>query len=304
MLICAIMETRSTSGEIAGNFARYIIVLCSLLALNAVADFIVDLDSAKDFMFLDINGNPSGDALIGKGIFNGDIGWSGAAGTKIKLWKQSTLNGDIYRRADSSLKLKGGFLGVDNTVPSMQSFIDDVDAAVAQFGYFDQDIDLGSIDQTGGLTIDRTDAYTVVDMDSLKLSSGTLTLNGQAGDVFYIRISNVFDLFNVDVNVVGTDSSRVFFIYDGTSDLRFDGGDFIGNIIAPNAAVLLSKIDHFDGSVISGDGFSVAGRRKDTTFEHTVAIPEPAASVLIGLSTGGLLFLRRIFRNKKANFEA
>ncbi len=297
------METRATSCEIVGKFARHIIVLCSLLALNAVADFIVDLGSAKDFMFLDINGTPTGDARVGKGMFSGDIGWSGATGTKIKLWKQSTLNGDIYRLADSSLKLKGTFLGMDNTVPSMQDFMDDVDTAVAQFGYFDQDIDLGSIDQTGGLTIDRTDAYTVVDMDSLKMSSGTLTLNGQADDIFYIRVGNVFDLHNVDVVVNGTDSSRVFFIYEGSSDLRFDEGEFLGNIIAPNATVILSKIDYFSGSVISGDGFFVTGSTKDTVFEHTVAVPEPAVWILISLFGGGVIYLRRLFLGK-TTFDA
>ncbi len=282
-----------------GNFARCIIVLCSLLALNASADLIVDLGSAKDFMFLDIGSDPSRNALLAKGRFGGDIGWSGGTGTKIEL-RKGLLIGDIYRAADSTLKIKKGgeHLGADYPAADMSKFIADVDAAVARFGTLNQDMDLGSIQQSGGLTIDRTDESTVVDIDSLKLSSGTLTLNGQVDDVFYIRISNAFDLFNVDVNVVGTDPSRVFFIYGGTNDLTYGGGYFLGNIIAPNAAVLLSDIEGFSGSVISGDGLSVTGKRKNTAFDHTVAIPEPAVLSMVGLFAGGVLFLRRIFWNK------
>jgi len=299
------MGIRVASCGKAGNFARCIIVLCSLLAFNAPADLIVDLGSAKDFMFLDIGSDPSRNALLAKGRFGGDIGWSGGTGTKIKL-RKGVLSGDIYRAADSTLKIKKGgeHLGTDHPAADMSRFIADVDAAVARFGTLNQDMDLGSIHQSGGLTIDRTDEYTVVDVDSFSLFNGTLTLNGQVDDVFYIRISNAFDLFNVDVNVVGTDPSRVFFIYGGTNDLTYGKGSFLGNIIAPNAAVLLSDIEGFSGSVISGDGFSVTGKYKDTAFDHTVAIPEPAVLSMVGLFAGGVLFLRRIFWNKVVKSNA
>ncbi len=164
------------------------IALCLLLALNAPADFIVDLGSASDFLFLDIGIDPSVKSLIEKGMFTGDIGWSGGTGTKIKL-RDSTLDGDIYRAAGSSLDSKRSsiLLGADYSDTDMSNFIADVDAAVARFGALTQDIDLGSIDQSVGLTIDRTDEYTVVDMSVFKMSSGTLTLNGEADDIFYIR---------------------------------------------------------------------------------------------------------------------
>ncbi len=265
---------------------------------------LVDLGSARDFAFLDINSNPAYDALIKKGTFTGDIGWSGGSGTRITL-KKATLTGDLYRAAGSSLKAKKGsaLLGTDYPTADLSRFIADVDAAVAQFGSLTQDIDLGDIDQSGGLTLERTDKYTVIDMTTFKLSSGTLTLNGQADDIFYIRVGDIFELNSVDVVVNGTDSSRVFFIYDGDSDLIYDGGDFLGNIIAPNAAVQFSKIDSFSGSVISGGGFSFVGASTDTVFEHTVAIPEPTAMSLIGLFSGVLLYVRRIFRRKKSTVD-
>ena len=232
--------------------------------------------------------------LFKKGRFKGNVGWAGGARTKIEL-KNATLDGDIYRTVGSSLKLKGSTLqGTDNEVSSMQEYIDAVDFAVAQFGSLTQDIYLGDIDQSGGLTIDRTDEYTVVDIDSLKLSSGTLTLNGQADDIFYIRVSDLFELSNVDVVVNGTDASRVFFIYDGTSDLIYDQGEVLGNIIAPNAAVLLSKIEGFSGSVISGNGLSISGKTPN------VVVPEPAVLSLIGLFGGGMISLRRIFKGNSA----
>ncbi len=291
------METRSTSCEIVGNVVRCIIVWCSLLALNTSADLIVDLGLAKDFTFLDIGFNPSKNMLIKKGTFAGNIGWAGGAGTKIEL--KGTLNGDIYRAAGSFLNLKGGtLLGTDNEVSSMQDVIDDVNFAMDQFASLTQDIYLGDIDQSGGLTIDRTDEYTVVDMDSLRLSSGTLTLNGEADDIFYIRVSNIFDLSSVDIVVNGTDASRVFFIYDGDSDLTYDGGDFFGTIVAPNAAVTLSKIDGFGGSVISGDGFSISGKNRNTVF-----VPEPAVLSLIGLFSVGMISFRRIFKGKTPNLS-
>lgn len=279
-----------------GNFARCVIVLCSLVAWNTSADLIVDLGSAKNFTFLDIGIHPSNNMLIKKGTFRGNVGWAGGAGTKIEL--KGTLNGDIYRTAGSSIKFKGGRLqGTDNEVSSMQNFIDDVDFAVAQFASLSQDIYLGDIDQSGGLTIDRTDESTVVDIDSLKLSSGTLTLNGQADDIFYIRVSNIFDLSNVDIVVNGTDASRVFFIYDGDSDLTYDRGDFLGTIVAPNAAVTLSRLDSFAGSVISGNGFSISGKTRNTVF-----VPEPAVLSLIGLFGVGMVSVRRIFKDKSPNY--
>lgn len=291
------MEIRVANGGRAGNFARCVIVLCSLLALNTSADLIVDLGLAKGFTFLDIGLNPANNMLIKKGKFSGNVGWAGGAGTKIEL--SGTLDGDIYRTAGSSLKIKGGtLLGTDNEVSSMQKYIDAVDFAVAQFGSLTQDIYLGSIDQSGGLTIDRTDEYTVVDIDSLKLSSGTLTINGQADDIFYIRVSNMFDLSNVDIVVNGTDASRVFFIYDGDSDFTYDGGDFLGTIVAPNAAVTLSKLTSFGGSVISGNGFSISGKTANTV------VPEPAVLSLIGLLGGGMIYFHRIFRCRKLDSSA
>jgi len=292
------MESGAINGRIAGSSTRCIIVLCLLLALNALADFIVDFGSATDFAFLDIGTDPNNPGFLGKGSFTGDIGWVGGAGTKFDL--KSTLTGDLYRAAGSSLKLKGGkLLGMDYSDYDMSGFIADVDAAVARFGLFAQDIDLGSIDQSGGLTIDRTDEYTVVDMSVFKLSSGTLTLNGQADDIFYIRVSDIFELSNVDVVVNGTDASRVFFIYDGTSDLIYDQGEVLGSIIAPNAAVLLSKIDGFSGSVISGNGFSVTGANNKTAFTHTEAVPESTVLALVTLIGGGAIFVHRIFKCRK-----
>ena len=126
-----------------------------------------------------------------------------------------------------------------------------------------------------------------VDIYSLKLSSGTLTLNGQADDIFYIRVSNVFDLSNVDIVVNGTDASRVFFIYDGDSDFTYDGGDFLGTVVAPNAAVTLSKLTSFGGSVISGNGFTISGKTRNTVIAPPPSVPEPAVSGLIALVGGG-----------------
>lgn len=292
-----IMGIRATNYGIAENLARCIIVLCSLLALNTSADLIVDLGLAKNYTFLDIGLNPANNMIFRKGTFRGNVGWAGGAGTEIEL--NGTLDGDIYRAAGSSLRLKSGtLLGTDNEVSSMQNVIDDVDFAMIQFGSLTQDLYLGDINQTGGLTIDRTDEYTVVDMDSFKLSSGTLTLNGQADDIFYIRISNAFDLSNVDIVVNGTDASRVFFIYDGDSDFTYDGGDFLGTIVAPNAAVTLSKLTSFGGSVISGNGFSIGGKTS-----NKVLVPEPTVLSLIGLFGGGMISVRRIFKNKTPNLD-
>lgn len=280
------------------------IVLCLLLALNAPADLIVDFGSAKDFTFLDIGINPANNLLIQKGAFSGNVGWAGGSGTRIDL--NATLDGDIYHTEGSAIRSRRGgtLLGADIEVSSMQSFIDDVDFAVAQFGSFTQDIYLGSIDQTGGLTIDRTDEYTVVDLDSFRMSSGTLTLNGQADDIFYIRVSNIFELSNVDVVVNGTDASRVFFIYDGTSDLTYEGGDFQGNIVAPDAAVLLTKIEGFSGSVISGNGFTISGKSRNIVFTPPPAVPEPAVLGLIGLFGGSGIFVRRIFKLRTISSSA
>lgn len=290
---------------IEGNLARCIIASGLMLVLNVAADLIVDLGSAKDFMFLDIGSDPSRDAILAGGHFNGDIGWSGGFGTGLNL-ARSTLDGDVYRSSGSYLGIRrGGYLlGTDHPAVDMSNFIEDVDAAVARFGLLSQDMDLGSIHQCGGFSIDRTDKYTVVDIDSLKLSNGTLTINGQMDDVFYIRINNAFDLFNVDVNVVGTDPSRVFFIYGGTNDLKYGSGDFLGNIVAPNAKVFLSKIEGFDGSMVSGDGFLVTGECGGAVFKHTEAIPEPAVAGMVGLFVGGMLFLRRMFWNKVVKADA
>lgn len=299
LLVRAMLGNGDTYYGLAGNLARCVIALVLMLVLNVAADLIVDLGSAKDFMFLDIGRNPSRDAFLANGQFNGDIGWSGGIGTGLNL-ARSTLDGDIYRSSGSYLGVRRGghLLGSDHPAVDMSNFIEDVDAAVARFGIFSQDMDLGNVFQHGDFTIDRTDKYTVVDIDSLKLFNGTLTLNGQPDDIFYIRINNAFDLFNVDVNIVGTDPSRVFFIYGGMNALKYKHGAFRGNIVAPNAKVFLSKIEGFDGSMVSGDGLFVEGKDSHVVFEYTKAIPEPAVAGMIGLFAGGVLFLRRIFWNK------
>ena len=288
---------------IKGTLARLCIVSLSLFSLNARADLIVDLGSAADFMFLDISENPAMDAVFDSGVFTGRIGWSGGSGTQVTLNNKAAVTGDIYLAEGATLKLakKTKFSGVEYASTDMSGFIIDVNKAVDQFGTLTQDIDLGTIDQQGGLTIDRTDAYTVVDMDTFKLSSGTLTLNGEVDDIFYIRVSDAFQLNNVDVVVNGTDSSRVFFIYDGTGDFEFSGGDFAGNIIAPNASVVMDRVAGFDGTLISGNGFSVKGLNKKTTFDYTAPIPEATALSLVTLFGCGAILTHRFFRFRKIN---
>ena len=274
------------------------IIAFSLYSLNAQADPIVDLGSAADFIFLDISENPAMDAVLYSGVFTGKIGWSGGSGSQLTLKRKAAVSGDIYLAEGSTLQ-KTKFQGVENPSSDMSGFINDVNRAVVQFGTLTQDINLETIDQRGSLTIDRTDAYTVVDMDTFKLSSGTLTLNGQENDIFYIRVSDAFQLNNVDVVVNGTDFSRVFFIYDGTRDFKFRGGDFVGNIIAPNASVVMTHIDSFSGTPISGDGFRVKGANKRTTFDHTAPIPEATALSLVTLLGCGAIFIHRFFRFRK-----
>jgi hypothetical protein len=302
LIFADIMEIQARKIVMMGSRSSRIALLCSLLVLNAAADYIVDLGSASDFLFLDIGTDPSHGALLGKGAFTGDIGWSGSKGTTITM--RGSLDGNLYRAPGSSLKdSRGLLLGTDNSDYDMSSFIADVDAAVARFGMLAQDIDLGNVDQSGALTLNRTDKYTVVDMSTFRMSSGTLTLNGQADDIFYIRVRDIFELSNVDIVINGTDSSRVFFIYDGTSDLSYDGGSILGNIIAPNAAVTLSKIDGFSGSVISGDGFTVSGSTKKMIF-NTEAVPESTALALIAMAGGSAIFLHRIFKWRNINSDA
>ena len=278
------------------------IVILSGFVLSASADLIVDLGSAKDFIFLDISSDPSIDATLEVGSFNGDIGWSADNGRNITV--TGALTGDVYRVEGSELVLDGTHLGTDYASADMQGFIDDVNAAVDQFASLSQDQNLGSIDMSGDYTISRSDAYTVVDISTFKLSSGTLTIDGLADDVFYIRVSDTFELDNVDVVVNGTDSSRVFFIYDGSSDVKYESGHFLGNVIAPNAFAKFDKVYSFGGSIISGSGFAVEGSNENTVFDHTVAIPEPAVISLISLFGGGMIFSRRIFGRKKSDSGA
>ena len=258
----------------------------------------VDLGSASDFLVLDIGTDPSNPGTIRYGDFTGDVGWSGGKSSRLNL--RATLDGDIYRAPRSSLRVnnEGMLTGTDYADHDMSSFIADVDAAVAQFGALTQDIDLGSIDQSVGLTIGRTDKYTVVDMSVLKMSSGVLTLNGQADDVFYIRVTDTFELSNVDIVVNGTDSSRVFFIYEGTSELTFNDGTALGNIIAPYAQVTLTKLTGFNGSVISGDGFTIGGSNKIEPVITPDPIPEATVLGLIAVIGTGSIFIHRIFRCK------
>ena len=298
-------EYSTTNRGSSGSRTQRIFILCLLVVLNASADYIVDLGAARDFLFLDTSAVPSVMMNLSKGMYEGDVGLTGGPGSEIDL--KATLTGNIYRTPDSLLQMKkksGGHIGMDYADADMSRFIEAVDIAVAKFGMLNQDLDMGAVDQAGGLVLDRTDAYTVIDMSSLKLSSGTLTLNGEANDIFYIRIRDLFELSNVDVVVNGTDASRVFFIYDGSQDLSFSGGSVMGNIIAPNAAVLLSGISGLDGSVISGGGLAVKGARQDLVFEHTAAIPESTVFGLIAVAGGGAIMIHRFFRLRKVGSRA
>ena len=295
------------------NRARRMVLVCLLVVLNTSADMIVDLGAARDFMFLDIGTDPLGSGQLSGGVYEGNMGWSGGMGTQLEF-KNVTFNADIYRTEDSLLRLKGKseLLGTDYSGADMTGFISAVDAAVARFGTFARDMDLGVVNQTGGLTINRTDAYTVVDVSEMKLTSGTLTINGETIDLrpnedspeekfFDIRIKDVFELSNVDVVVNGTDASRVFFIFEGSGDLEFKGGELYGNIIAPNASVSLTHLDAFDGSMISGGGFTVTGANKESVIRHTEAIPESTVLGLVATVGGAAIFIHRFFKFRRVN---
>jgi hypothetical protein len=290
-------EQRTTAKGYFGNSTQRVLILCLLVVLNASADYIVDLGAARDFLFLDVSPEANVRMEISKGFYEGRTGLAGGINSQFDL--RATLSGDIYRTADSLLKIKrkgGEHIGLDYAGSDMTAFVEAVDTAVAQFGLLNQDLDLGAVDQLGGLTLNRTDAYTVVDMSSLKLSSGSLTINGEADDIFYIRVRDMFELSSVDVVVNGTDASRVFFIYEGTNDLFFGEGALRGNLVAPNAAVLLTAVQGFEGSVISGGGLRVRGSGQGITFQHTAAIPESTVFGLIAVAGGGAILIHRFFK--------
>ena len=98
----------------------------------------------------------------------------------------------------------------------------------------------------------------------------------------------------------GTDASRVFFIYEGTNDLFFGEGALKGNLVAPNAAVLLTAVQGFEGSVISGGGLRVRGSGQGLTFQHTAAIPESTVFGLIAVAGGGAILIHRFFKVRQA----
>jgi hypothetical protein len=163
----------------------------------------------------DFNEGPGNDGVLSPyskfGYYEGNIGWSATNGKKLSI-KDADLVGDIYRACDSDYENNGTLTGTDYDSVDLDAYISDGLSIIAQFEALSSSQSYQKIDSKDyTFTATEGSDVTVIDIEELKVC-GTLTLEGDDNDVFYIRVTDLFSLSDVSMALIGTDASRVFFL--------------------------------------------------------------------------------------------
>jgi len=136
------------------------------------------------------------------------------------------------------------------------------------------------------------DGNTVVNLNSLSLFGGSLTINGSANSWFIINIASSLSLVGSSINLVGgVTADQVLFNVEGTGNaVTISGGTYGGTILAMNSGV------SFSGGVLTGQ--ILGGTNSQVLLSGTVTVndapsspdvstaAEPASLILLGI--GGI----------------
>lgn len=272
-------------------------------SLPCVADVIPDLGAAGNFGVLGLN-NASYNITAATTIL-GNIGIAQGGSVSNAGSVAGTAIENSVGQVTNSGTITGGITISSSLMTSANSGANSAfSAAVANTATQT----FGAI--TTSTTIMGNGGLNTVNIASVNLNGGNITLNGTASDVFVLRVAGNFKLNGNSGILLGTgvSASQVLIVFTGTGTsitISETGGATVnGTLLAPSASTSWAITSGtFVGEIITGTPASGGGTRLNLSNINLTArpfkpIPEPGALVLGGIASVGLVGLIR--RNRKS----
>jgi hypothetical protein len=228
----------------------------------------------------------------GPGVINGNV----AVGTGTNFAGPAAINGTLYLNTsatqNSNISPSGG-----TTTVNLSAAITAAQNAPAQYNALVATQSPGSLGNNS--TLIGNGGLNVIDVSSIVLTNGSLTLSGTANDYFIINDSGNFTFSNSDMALNGVMASHVLFNIGGNMSIMGGGQiNFYGTFLDPFGDVQVHD-DILNGEIIGQtvedtSGFTVT----NTPFTPPSSVPEPATwltsfGVLAAFSVAALRRVKR-----------
>jgi hypothetical protein len=224
----------------------------NLESLNDRIQPVAGLGAAGDYAILGLHG---GDVVVRGSNIVGDIG----VGPQDEgAFRNTVHTGTLFLDESATLnRPRRGFVGYAPTggivIKDLNPAQLDADAASAAYDALPATQTFGNVSTS--LTINSTGGTNVIDIYSLSYVSKTLTLNGDANDVFIINVTGDFNLSASSVQLTGglTADHVVFNFPTRGPEIDLVGASTVmnGTILAPQRSVEYWNGGMFNGAIIA-----------------------------------------------------
>ena len=225
----------------------------------------IDLGDASNYAVLAIDSFQ----FNGPGSITGNVG----IGQSMNFASPAVVNGTVFLNTGvaktGNVAASGGYVTAD-----LSSAISSALSEASTLKGLTATQTFGTL--PGGFSITGNGGVNVVDVAGINMSSGALTLSGNANDIFIINVSGDFKSSNSDMVLSGgVTANHVLFNITGNVAITGGGGNnFYGTILAPSSDVSVHD-KNLTGEIIGNtiedtSGFTVTG---------TPAVPLPAPLV-------------------------
>lgn len=283
---------------------RGIIVVAVAAVFSAppcAAATIPNLGAAANFGVLGLNNAHY--TIQASTTINGNIGIASGGSVEVHA---GTVKGVAFEAASGQITNTGTITGGISIDPTQMSAANSgANSAFSTAVAATTTQTFGAI--TSSTTITGNGGFNVVNISSVNLTAGAITLNGTANDVFVLRISGNLTMSGASSILLGANvkPENVLIVFTGTGqtiNIGVGGTSQInGTLLAPSPSTnwqLASGL--FNGEIITGTPASGGGVFPNfnniTLNAHGFRpIPEPSSIVLAGIATLGLVgFTRRV----------
>jgi hypothetical protein len=287
------MKVRKSAGKILATTGITVVLGLLLAAQQAMAvpvDQLPDLSALSQFttfgnQYLDSNVTVDGNAGISA---NGHIG----------LNAPSTITGDLYLGKGATVKEDGvvkGSIFLDQDLTAAQAQVFSASLALKNMA---ADFTLGNVN--AAQNFNGNGAVTVINMNSLTLGSGNITLTGGASDYFVVNIANGLSLTGSSSIIGnGVDASHILVnLYDSDPlGLIAHVDDVInGTVLIPNTSATLHGVF---GAIFSGEGtitLMSGATVESVPFTPPSTVPDAGSTMLLmSIGLGCLASVKRKF---------